>query len=289
MYIEGRFYETYFLCSTIDVILKNRFDYLGELEGFYCDGQWAGWLGPYDKYSVFHRFIEYVVRGVHSEQADEVDMSSRQRVVDGLEKIPAAIDDMRPHRLPIENAFDHHGIDYQSFSDFLSDAGKLFQDADEDDVYEFMNEVWLSEAYEKLMRQTVAEVFHVLFQNRQLLLNFNDFVSSILSDASLDDSEELDHSLLSSNGTLIRVRPPKWAQRAVFYRDRGRCVLCDKDLSGLANLENVENYDHMVSLAQFGLNDISNLQLLCARCNQIEKKDGAAVTSGRYQSWYSTE
>ena len=25
---------------------------------------------------------------------------------------------------------------------------------------------------------------------------------------------------------------PEWVKRAVFYRDRGRCVLCGKDLSG---------------------------------------------------------
>jgi hypothetical protein len=127
----------------------------------------------------------------------------------------------------------------------------------------------------------------VLFQNRQLLLIFNDYVSRILSNAKPDEAEDLDRSLLAPNGTLIWVRPPKWAQRAVFYRDRGRCVLCDRDLTGLANLDNLENYDHIVSLAQFGLNDITNLQLLCAHCNQVEKRDGDATTSARYQSWYS--
>jgi 5-methylcytosine-specific restriction endonuclease McrA len=60
-------------------------------------------------------------------------------------------------------------------------------------------------------------------------------------------------------------------------------------LSGLINLENLENYDHIVALARFGLNDVCNLQLLCERCNQVEKRDGDAVTSARYQSWYSME
>lgn len=269
MHIEAKFYETYYLCSIVDGVLKNRFEYIVSLEGFHCDGQWAGWLTPYRKYSVFHQFIEFVVRDVHSEQAEEVDLPSR--------------------KLPIEHAFDHHGIDYQSFADYLADLGKSCQDAEDDDVYDFMNEVWLSDAYEKLMEQTVGEVFHVLFQNRQLLLNFNDYMSSILSGATMEDADELDHALLSPRGTLLRVRPPKWAQRAVFYRDRGRCVLCDSDLSGLANIENVENYDHIVPLSQYGLNDVSNLQLLCVHCNQIEKKDGAAITSGRYQQWYPTD
>lgn len=80
-----------------------------------------------------------------------------------------------------------------------------------------------------------------------------------------------------------------WAQRAVFFRDRGKCVLCDSDVSGLVSLDNIENYDHIVPLSRWGLNDITNLQLLCVPCNQHEKRDGAVITSGRYQSWYSTE
>ncbi|PKV44445.1 HNH endonuclease [Janthinobacterium sp. 61] len=289
MHIEAKFYDTYYLCSIVDGILKNRFENIVALEAFHCDGQWAGWLAPYKKYSVFHQFIEFVVRDVHSEQAEEVELPSCHSMTDLGRKIVMKFGDSYVYKLPIENAFDHHGIDYQSFADHLADLGKSYLDADDDDVYDFMNEIWLSESYEKLMDQTVGEVFHVLFQNRKLLLNFNDYMSSILSGATIEDAEDLDHTLLSPRGTLLRVRPPKWAQRAVFYRDRGRCVLCDSDLSGLANIENVENYDHIVSLAQFGLNDVSNLQLLCVHCNQIEKKDGAAITSGRYQSWYSTD
>lgn len=289
MHIEAKFYETYYLCSIVDGILKKRFEHIVALEAFHCDGQWAGWFAPYKKYSVFHQFIEFVVRNVHSEQAEEVELPSCHSMTDLGRKIVTKFGDSYACKLPIENAFDRHGIDYQSFSDHLADLGKSYLDADDNDVYDFMNEIWLSESYEKLMDQTVGEIFHVLFQNRQLLLDFNDYMSSILSVATVEDAEDLDHTLLSPRGTLLRVRPPKWAQRAVFYRDRGRCVLCDSDLSGLANIENVENYDHIVSLAQFGLNDVSNLQLLCVHCNQIEKKDGAAITSGRYQSWYSTD
>lgn len=287
MHIHARFYETYNICSIVDGMLKNRFDWLMEMEGFYCDGQWSEWLVPYQKYSVFHRFIGFVVHDLHHEQAVEVKLVDRKKTLDSFSGIPEAIADIRPQKLPIEDAFDHHGIDHLSFKEHLAEAGKSFRDADDDDVYGYMSEIWISAAYEELMGQMVAEAFHVLFQNRQLLLLFNDFVSSILTDANHDDAEELDRSLLAPNGTLLRVRPPKWAQRAVFYRDRGRCVLCDTDLSGLVNLENQENYDHIVALALFGLNDISNLQLLCARCNQIEKRDGHAVTSSRYQAWYS--
>ncbi|WP_232446370.1 HNH endonuclease [Burkholderia ubonensis] len=286
MHIEARFYETYELCEIVQGVLTNRFDHLLKLEGFHCDGQWAAWTPPYRKYSAFHQFIEFIVREVHAEQAEVVDLSERKKAITNFSKIPDALDSFRPEKLPIEIGFDYHGIDYYRFCDFLSDNGRPFHEADEDDVYEFMNETFISEPYGKLMDQTVKEVFHVLFQNRGLLLLFNRYASDILSHAHPDDADELDLTLFTRSGVLKRVKPPAWARRAVFFRDRGRCVMCDKDLSGLTNLDNIENYDHIVPLKRFGLNDVSNLQLLCERCNQHEKRDGAAVTSIRYQSWY---
>ncbi len=286
MNIEARFYETYELCSIVHGVLAHRFDYLRNLEGFHCDGGWGSWAKPYQKYSVIHQFVEFVVQAVHREQAEAVDIDQRKERMSAFKSVPLAIEDIRPNKLPIEFAFDHYGIDHESFVDYLSRDGRVFDDASEDDVHEFMNEVQWSESYEKLMHQTVAEVFHVLFQNRGLLLLFNDYVAGILESADLEELEEGDRARFSKNGHVKRVKPPRWARRAVFFRDRGRCVLCDSDLSGLINLKNVENFDHIVPISKFGLNDISNLQLLCVRCNQHEKRDGSAITSIRYQSWY---
>ncbi|MCA6218837.1 HNH endonuclease [Ideonella sp. B7] len=286
MQFEARFYETYNMCDVISGFLKHPFDHALWLEGFHCDEQWAGWLAPYEKRSVLHQFIAFVVQGVHSEQAGDFDIKKQKSIYANFKDIPPAIADMQPHKLPIERAFEHHGIDHQTFFEFLKDEGKTFEEADADDIYEYMNEVWISAAYEELIEQTVGEVFHVLFQNRELMIMFNVFVSSILELGDWDRPEDLDRSLLAPSGKLARVRPPSWARRAVFFRDRGRCVLCDRDLTGLLNIDNVENYDHIVPLSSWGLNDITNLQLLCVPCNQHEKRDSAPVTSGRYQSWY---
>ena len=289
MHIVAKFYETYSICDVVSGLLKNTLDHARLLEGFHCDEQWVGWLAPYEKQSVLHLFISFVVQGVHSEQADGFDIDRQKKIYVNFKGIPPAIADLQPHKLPIEHAFEHHGIDYQTFFGFLKDEGKTFEEADADDIYKYMNEIWLSDAYEDLMEQTVSEVFHVLFQNRELMMRFNSYVSSILEHAHSEPIEDLDRSLLSPSGTLARVRPPKWAQRAVFFRDRGRCVRCDRDLTGLTSIDNVENYDHIVPLSRWGINDITNLQLLCAPCNQRDKRDGAPVTSGRYQSWYSMD
>lgn len=286
MSIEARFYETYELCSIVDGVLAHRFEYLRNLEGFHCDGNWTAWVQPFQKFSAFHQFISFIVQGVHREQADAVDLERQKERVSTFKSIPVANKDLQPDKLPIEFAFSHYGIELEGFSEYLRCNNRRFEDASEDDVYEFMNEVQWSEPYERLLNQTVAEVFHVLFQNRSLLLAFNDYVSGILRDADLEELETADRLRFSKNGRLKRVKPPRWARRAVFFRDRGRCVLCNSDLSGLINLENAENFDHIVPISQFGLNDISNLQLLCVLCNQHEKRGGAAVTSIRYQSWY---
>ncbi|WHI44650.1 HNH endonuclease [Microbulbifer sp. TRSA001] len=119
------------------------------------------------------------------------------------------------------------------------------------------------------------------------MMLFNDMMSRSLELAKdMLPPEETDQ-LFVRPGILKRKSIPKWVQRAVFFRDRGRCVLCDKDLSGTLNLENLENYDHIVPLSKHGLNDVTNIQLLCKECNQIDKKGGQPITSNKYQSWYS--
>ena len=287
MKIEARFYETYEICEIIDQILRDQIEYLLKLEGFHCDGQWISLAQPFEKYSAFHKFIEFVLREVHSEQACAFNLQDGQKTEKNYQDIPGALLDLKPEKLPIEHAFDHYGISYQSFVEHLTENGKSFQTANDDDVYQFMQDTWLTEPYEALLEKTVKEVFHVLFQNRELLLNYNNYVSSFVERYSQEELADLPKDLFNSNGTLKRLHSPSWAQKAVFFRDRGRCVLCDKDLSGTTNLENIENYDHIVPLARFGLNDVTNLQLLCAECNQQEKRDKAAFTSRVYQSWYS--
>jgi hypothetical protein len=244
---------------------------------------------PFERLSVFHRFIEYVVREVHSEQAEAVDLDERRRIFANYQSIPPALEDLAPHRLPIEVAFQNLGIDHQSFLDFLIESGGTLGESSEDDVSSYMVETFLSDAYERLSQQTVSEVFHVLFQNRELLLRFNEYISRVVARGDLVGASDVPTELFAGGKTLKRAKAPQWAQRAVYFRDRGRCVLCDKDLSGLVNLENAENYDHMVPLARYGLNDVSNLQLLCAQCNQLEKKDSQARTSRQYQTWYESD
>ncbi|MDH0422179.1 MULTISPECIES: HNH endonuclease [Delftia] len=289
MRIVAKFYETYSICDFVSGLLKDTFDHAPLLEGFHCDQQWSTWLAPYAKHSMLHQFISFAAQILHSEQAEGFDIEKQKAIYANFKSMPLAIADLKPHKLPIEHAFEYHGIDHLTLFTFLKDKGKNFENTDANDIYEYMNEIWMSAAYEDLIKQTVDEVFHVLFQNRELMMNFNSYLSGILEMANWDEAETLDRSLLSTNGKIARVSPPMWAKRAVFFRDRGCCVFCERDLTGLMNIDNVGNYDHIVSLSNWGLNDITNLQLLCVSCNQHDKRDGPPATSRKYQSWYSMD
>ncbi|HIF9142463.1 TPA: HNH endonuclease [Photobacterium damselae] len=259
--LDAKFYETYYFCNVINNVLHNQFDWAVELNDFYGDGRIFSLINSFSKFSAFHEFIAFIVESIYTENSEKIDFK-------------------KMNKLPIEWAFDYHHIDYQSFKSYLkSDAT---QHTFLDDAYH----EWLraSSSYEALIDQTVSEVFYVLFQNRGLLLRFNNMLSSNL-EGQIDDAKTFGCEYISEKGRIKRTHIPSWVKRAVFYRDRGRCVLCDKDLSGTLSLDNHANYDHMVALANCGFNDVSNIQLLCKECNQIGKRAGEAVTSTLYQNW----
>jgi hypothetical protein len=131
----------------------------------------------------------------------------------------------------------------------------------------------------------VPEVFFLLFQNRGLLLLFNDMMASQVANNLSDGVPDEYFHYFDAPGKLKRVSIPRWVKRAVYFRDRGFCTICNRDLTHSVNLTNVEHYDHIVPLAQGGLNDVSNIQLLCQDCN-LKKQGSEATTSDTYEAWY---
>lgn len=285
--LEARFYETYYFCNVIRNILCCPDDYLRSLNEFYGDGAIFYRVSGFQKYSVLHDFIEFIVEDIYYERVNPATITDQKKLLRKLKDLPFLLDHLQPAKSSIERALDYHDIEHKSFQDFLSQHGKCFSDHNVDDVYEYLHELREEGIYTQLIEQTAKEVFHVLFQNRELMKIFNEMMARALEYEAESEPPLHLRKLFSSPGILKRAVIPAWVKRAVFFRDRGRCVLCDKDLSGQVNLDNQENYDHIVPLARHGLNDVSNIQLLCKQCNQIEKKAGKAITSRSYQSWYT--
>ena len=118
--------------------------------------------------------------------------------------------------------------------------------------------------FEEIEGAIIQATFYLLYDNKEFLFKFNKFLSQFTIDAYLPDS------CFDENNHIKRTKYiPKWLKRAVFYRDRGRCQHCGKDLSGqLVIADDRElQFDHIISLENGGTNDATNFQLLCNQCN----------------------
>ena len=178
--------------------------------------------------------------------------------------------------LPI---FDNYKIQLQSEDDF--DPADEWGGIEE---YEYFYQWFLfhEKSFELLWEHITEEVFHLLFANRGFLLTFNTSLAAYLRQGEV----ALPKGNLDSKGRIRRQSyTPTWVRKAVYYRDHGRCVICHKDLSGLLGTDRVLHYDHMVPLNLHGVNDPTNLQLLCAECN-LRKGGDISQTGIRYPAWW---
>ena len=158
-------------------------------------------------------------------------------------------------------------------------------DLTEDHLYEYHQEEWLCGHLVDLVDHLANEVFYVLFGNRKFLASFNHMMAGAFQHQFEDEPVASAVEHLKRPGVLKRVNIPAWARRAVFFRDRGMCATCQSDLSGLVSSQPDSQFDHIIPLARGGLNDVTNLQLLCESCNN-KKSANLEPVSSIYESWY---
>jgi hypothetical protein len=178
----------------------------------------------------------------------------------------------------IEEALAAYGVDYVPYSEFL--LTEADSKSGRSKFYHWFQSQ--SQSFELLWEKTTDEVFHWLFGNRAFLLRFNQSLSEYLQSGAV----KIPSDYLDVKGVLRRQGSfPTWARKAIYYRDQGRCVLCQRDLSGLLSTDQRIHIDHMVPLNLWGTNDPCNLQLLCEDCN-LRKSGTVAKTANRYHPWW---
>jgi hypothetical protein len=283
--IELTYYETYYFANLVKNVLEDQLAYIRHLDDFYGDCRYLNYTSPFPRFSALHSFIYFVLDDVLSEDVVNLGLDVRQDNAERFKAFPSALNP-NPSKLPVNLAFDRFGIRHESFEAWLGSRGRSFLDATDDDVAGYYEDLRVEGQFGELLERATAEVFFVLFQNRHALLLFNKMMADQMGEAAEDDAIDPEYAhFFSRPGMLRRVAVPSWVQRAVYFRDRGMCVLCTKDLSGVLAIGAEENYDHIVPLASGGLNDVTNIQLLCRDCNS-KKQAGEPRTTNRYETWY---
>lgn len=126
------------------------------------------------------------------------------------------------------------------------------------------------------------EVFTLMFADREALRRLNESIA-----AKVTQLEKVDYpSLLARDGKVRRCTYwPTWLRNALFYRDKGHCSLCLKDLSGVFAAGAEVAIDHIVPLNLGGTNDPTNLQILCRECNSSKSGGPSAVSRFQHIYW----
>ena len=146
----------------------------------------------------------------------------------------------------------------KEFIKSIDDAPPIVEFEDVEYLISLQNDKWFSGALDAL----VERIFSILFQDVYFLSIFNKMTTPYLR-AYLEYESGEDWSECK----LRRVRVPQFVKDAVYFRDRGECRKCKKDISRSISPLDKECFDHIVPLAAGGANDVSNIQLLCQPCN----------------------
>ncbi|WP_394230555.1 HNH endonuclease [Shewanella colwelliana] len=202
------------------------------------------------KWTVLHDYIDYVVR-------DDLNFYFRGGGWD--------YEDVTP----VFAMLNSHQIEYLTLERYIEewhrddDTGETIQVTDEhkeDYKYQYALEYLEDLVFEKLPSIIVTEVFTLLFSDREAMKAFNLKVAEGIG-------EKTDRF----------SRWPKWLERALFCREKGLCAICKTDLSSMFHTQGKLAIDHIVPIALNGVNDPTNLQILCQSCNG--KKSGSVVVT----------
>lgn len=270
--VSMEYFETYYYANIVHNVLDDPMDFLRNLNNWHEDREVGLFLQPFRKWSVLHDFSYFVISELMYERIDDI-------------AVDAIVNDPK-YALWIDEAARRHDIRTEGFRQWLNAASRPLNEVTEDDIHGYHNYLGESGALDSLLTQLSNEVFFLLFGNRALLARLNNYVAAAVQNIERNSLAPEDLSLLQADGVPARVHIPEWVRRAVFFRDRGMCAACNTDLSGLVTVENDKHFDHIIPLAAGGINDVTNIQLLCGPCN-LKKGPKVVGTSSRYEAWYT--
>jgi hypothetical protein len=251
MTIDMKFFNVYYFCHLANESM-GKFEYAATNAEF-TERQFEIEPEEFPRVSVLREYCPWLIDRIFYEQANSIANSGEIADFNPISWINQAILKYKKIDVSLNNDFTIDYEDYlEVYNEYISHLDK-FEDRLFDDV----------------IYNIAIEVEYILFQNRDFLLRFNE-----------------QQAVVFENNQRKRVYTPEWVKRAVLFRDKGCCVFCKRDLTGLYSLleDNEKHFDHIVSLNEGGINDVCNIQLSCKNCNL--KKLNSSKTSTLYQSAY---
>ena len=272
--IEMSYYNIYYYCNIADNFLTYCQNYIdwAPTGAQFTDSFFSEKPIDFSKYSALHSFCEFVVKQlVHEEtykKLEEIqsEYDRLENISDRQERLLIAFNfggqSGNVKKLEIDRLFDYFNIKHEYFFDYLLTNNFSYIEDAYNEFVEFDSDV------DDITLRLSREMFYILFQNRRFLLKFNLYLAN------------------SNTYCIERCTIPQWVKRAVIYRDRGRCIKCGMDLSSQFDVvdERGIHFDHIIPLHNGGINDVSNIQLLCQHCNT--SKNATVFTSDTYKDWY---
>lgn len=244
--------DLYYICQMVDGVTRDPGAYVRNVEDIFGDMSSSLLVQKYPKWTSFHVFVESLISSV---------------IFDDVERSGGS-----PGK---------YWIDYLLRSNSISYSSVNPSDFDQYDGYEYLDALQQEDLVAEVCDTVSKQVFHVLFSNRGTMSAFGHMVSDYV----LNAAPTFVPYAFNKAGYLLRAPIPTWAKSAVFHRDKGRCVLCQTNLTKLFSQQSQIHYDHILPLALGGMNCITNLQLTCSGCN-LGKGARSAATSREYEVWY---
>lgn len=241
-YYQRSGFTPYFYAHVVFNLVRSKFGFLRNFEDMFGDMATSNWCSPYPKFTNPHQFIVTIVDSILFED-------------------------------PTGDGGDDHSL--RDFCNHYRVDTTEIDWYDEDQLYDLRQ--WAD--YGNALDALADEVFHIMFPDVVFCQAFNALVASYVP--RYGEAFGQGDKLFTSRGLLKRQHVPQFAKKAIYHRDKGECRNCKKRLDRTLAVSLQENYDHIIPLRAGGVNDLTNLQLLCDRCNS-EKADQEINVSNLY-------
>lgn len=119
------------------------------------------------------------------------------------------------------------------------------------------------------------DTFVLAWQLKSLLADFNQALAARVRKLKLADDPRLEKDGRLPRPTYI----PPWVERVIHQRDGGFCQKCGAPATASLGSDEAPHLDHIVALANGGGSDVTNLRLMCARCNLGKGASNEIVTN----------